>query len=247
MLVKQAEMQPVRQAAIQQDTGAAKQGVLQQESFATPLALIAGYIDAYGYINYKTYSSFMSGNTTQTGLHAGQGNLQEMWHSFFPIAAFVVGVFVGVLMLHSQLRQPLRWVLALVAFLLVAGLADARLGLFPEWVGVVLLCVAMGAMNTSISKVGSQSVGLGYVSGTLNNLAQQIALAVKHQPVANPRNDKDTNGQRILILFGIWASFAIGALLGGAATPKFAAWTLLLPILVLVILTVIKRASLNKA
>lgn len=39
-----------------------------QERMATLLALVSGYVDAYAYLNYKTYASFMSVNTTQTSL-----------------------------------------------------------------------------------------------------------------------------------------------------------------------------------
>ena len=37
------------------------------ERLAAALAMIAGFIDAYGFITYGVYVSFMSGNTTQTG------------------------------------------------------------------------------------------------------------------------------------------------------------------------------------
>jgi uncharacterized membrane protein YoaK (UPF0700 family) len=43
-----------------------------QERLATGLAMLAGFVDAYGIITYNTYLSFMSGNTTQTGYRAGQ-------------------------------------------------------------------------------------------------------------------------------------------------------------------------------
>ena len=46
------------------------QGIL-----AALLALIAGYIDSYSLLTYEVYTSFMSGNTTQAGLNAGQGQL----------------------------------------------------------------------------------------------------------------------------------------------------------------------------
>jgi hypothetical protein len=39
------------------------------------LAMVAGYVDAYGFISYRTYLSFMSGNTTQTGFLTGQGHV----------------------------------------------------------------------------------------------------------------------------------------------------------------------------
>ena len=45
-----------------------------QERFAILLALIAGYIDATGLIKWKTYVSFMSGNTTQLGAALAKGN-----------------------------------------------------------------------------------------------------------------------------------------------------------------------------
>jgi Protein of unknown function (DUF1275) len=38
-----------------------------KEWLAVGLAMIAGFVDAYGIITYNTYLSFMSGNTTQTG------------------------------------------------------------------------------------------------------------------------------------------------------------------------------------
>jgi uncharacterized protein DUF1275 len=45
-----------------------------QEALAAVLALIAGYVDAYTFLNYQVYGSFMSGNTTQTGLQPGRGD-----------------------------------------------------------------------------------------------------------------------------------------------------------------------------
>jgi hypothetical protein len=39
-----------------------------QEKIAVFLALVAGYTDSTGLIRWKTYVSFMSGNTTQLAL-----------------------------------------------------------------------------------------------------------------------------------------------------------------------------------
>jgi hypothetical protein len=34
-----------------------------EQFYAAGLAMIAGYVDAYGYLTFKTYVSFMSGNS----------------------------------------------------------------------------------------------------------------------------------------------------------------------------------------
>lgn len=160
---------------------------MAQEGLAAVLALIAGYVDAYTFLNYQVYGSFMSGNTTQTGLHAGQGGLAVAAYNFLPIPLFVAGVFSGALIWHSDLARASRWIFGLVAGLLALGLAAVAPGPLPGWFGIMVLSLAMGIMNTSVTRVGDQSVSLGYVSGTLNNLAQHLALAVKGVPLPMPR------------------------------------------------------------
>jgi uncharacterized membrane protein YoaK (UPF0700 family) len=66
-----------------------------QERLAAGLAMIAGYVDAYGYFTFKTYVSFMSGNTTQTGYQTGQGDLAAVVPSLLAIVSFVIGAFTG--------------------------------------------------------------------------------------------------------------------------------------------------------
>jgi uncharacterized membrane protein YoaK (UPF0700 family) len=208
------------------------------------LAVIAGYIDSYVFLNYKVYGSFMSGNTTQTGLQTGQGRLAEAGLNLLPIPLFVAGVFAGTLFVHSSLRHRLSWLLGSVAALLAVAMAAADPGVLPGWSGIILLSLAMGMMNTTVTRVGEQSVSLGYVTGDLNNLAQHLALAVKRVPA--PHGSGDTHGRRATLLAGIWAAFLIGAALAGAATPRFAAWTLVPPILVLLALIAFGRAVMNR-
>jgi uncharacterized membrane protein YoaK (UPF0700 family) len=149
----------------------------------------------------------------------------------------VAGVFAGTLIWHSALAQRSRWLFALVAGLLALGLAAVAPGPLPGWFGIVVLSLAMGIMNTTVTRVGEQQVSLGYVTGTLNNLAQHLALAVKGAPLSHAEGPHDTHLRRA----GIWTAFVIGALLAGAATPNFAAWSLLLPIVILSVLAVSGR------
>jgi uncharacterized membrane protein YoaK (UPF0700 family) len=211
---------------------------------AALLAVIAGYIDSYVFLNYKVYGSFMSGNTTQTGLQTGQGRLAEAGLNLLPIPLFVAGVFGGTLVLHSSLHHRLSWLLGSVAALLAVAMGAADPGVLPAWLGIILLSLAMGIMNTTVARVGEQSVSLGYVTGDLNNLAQHLALAVKRVP--GPHGSGDTHGRRATLLAGIWAAFLIGAALAGAATPRFAVWTLLPPILVLLALVAFGRVIVDR-
>jgi uncharacterized membrane protein YoaK (UPF0700 family) len=217
--------------------------VASQERLAAGLAMIAGYVDAYGYITCKTYLSFMSGNTTQTGSQLGQGHLAAALPSLLAIMFLVIGVFTGTLLPHSGTHQAWRLRFGVVAALLAVIIGVTQLGALASGVGIATLSLAMGMMNTALSHVGAQSVSLTFVTGTLNNIGTHLALAVKRAPLADAQGAWDTHIHRPFLLAGVWASFLTGALLSGAATPRFGVWVLLFPLLILLALALFSRAD----
>lgn len=212
-------------------------------SLVAVLALTAGYVDSFVLQKYMVFASFMSGNTTQTGLQAGQAQFAEAGQDLLPIPLFVAGVFVGTLLLHSGMRYQLRWLLGLVAALLAVVITAAEAAALPGWFSVTMLSLAMGIMNTSVTQIGAQSVSLGYVTGTLNNLGQHLALAVKRLPVPGAEGPWDTHGRRAVLLGSIWTAFLVGALLAGIVTPRFADWSLVPPTVILLLLSAFSAAS----
>jgi uncharacterized membrane protein YoaK (UPF0700 family) len=121
----------------------------------------------------------MSGNTTQTGSLIGQGNLAAAVPALLAIVFFLIGVFTGTVLAHSG-TPPSRWLpFGLVATLLAVIIGVTQLGSSASGVGIATLSLAMGFMNTALSRVGAQSVNLVFVTGTLNTMAQHLALAVK--------------------------------------------------------------------
>jgi len=147
-------------------------------------ALISGYVDSYALLNFGVYASFMTGNTTTGGLHAGQANLAAAGHSLLPIPFFLLGILAGSLVVRLDHHHALRRISLLVAAMLAVAAARAYFA-WPGWLGIMLLSSAMGLLNTSVTQVGGQAVSLGFMTGDLNNLAQHLALqelllAVRH-------------------------------------------------------------------
>ena len=68
------------------------------------LAQIAGYLDGYGLFFLGVYVSFMSRNTTATGLTSGQGNFHVALPSAIAVLSFVTGGFLGNFFSKSRLR-----------------------------------------------------------------------------------------------------------------------------------------------
>ena len=214
-----------------------------QERLAVCLAMIAGYVDAYGFRSYGTYLSFMSGNTTQTGLEIGQGNVAAAAPALLAIMSLVIGAFTGTLLTHSALRQIRSLLFGVVAALLALSIGVTQLDSLANGVGIATLSLAMGVLNTTLSQVGAQSVNLTFVTGTLNKIGSHLALAIKRAPLQDGQGPWDTHRRRAGLLAGIWVGFLSGALLAVAATSLFGVWGLLLPLLTLLTLAAFTRAQ----
>jgi uncharacterized membrane protein YoaK (UPF0700 family) len=205
---------------------------------ATSLALIAGYVDAYGIVALGVYVSFMSGNTTQTGTLTGQGHFAAALPSALAIMFFIIGNFAGALLTHSGLRSSRRALLgAVVAMLAVIMGVTSSVSLNAK-VGIAVIALAMGMMNTTLSQVGGEAVSLTFVTGDLARIARHLAMAIIRAPVQGARGSWDTHLYRAYIVTKVWCGFLAGALLSGAATPYFGVWVLLLPSLILLVLAV---------
>ena len=205
-------------------------------------ALISGYVDSYTLLNFGVYASFMSGNTTSAGLHAGHAKLAAAAHSLLPIPFFVLGIFMGTLLVRANPHHELPRHSLLVAALLTVGIAATYFA-WPGWLSIMILSTAMGIMNTSITHVGGQAVNLGFVTGDLNNLGQHLLMGFKRVPVQQTQGSWDTHWWRAALLSGIWISFLIGAVLGAALGSRFTMWALLLPVLMLLAFVMLERGT----
>ena len=198
--------------------------------------MIAGFIDAYGMITYGVFVSFMSGNTTQTGYQTAEGAFGLASLSALAILFFVIGAFAGTLLVQAAGRLARRAVFGVVAAALAEVVGLTHFGFLSVGFGIAIVSVAMGVMNSAFSRVGAQSVSLTFVTGTLSRVGSHLALAARRAPLADAQGPWDTHLRRALMLSRVWAGFFAGAALSGAATPRYGAWVLLPPALILAVL-----------
>ena len=200
------------------------------------LALIAGYVDAYGLSAFGTYVSFMSGNTTQVGSMTGRGRLVEAVPPALAILFFVCGSCAGTYLTHSRLRHSRRLLFGVVAALLAATAAVSRFGPAEVTAGIATISFSMGIMNTILPRIGAESVSLTFMTGDLNRIGSHVALAFKGVPLPDTQGPWDTQLHRAGLLASLWGSFLIGALISAAMISHLGVWVLVLPCLILVAL-----------
>lgn len=150
-------------------------------ALAVCLSFLAGYVDALGFIELGgVFVSFMSGNSTRLGVAAAMGDSGILLVAGSILCCFVTGVVAGSLLGHWQRKRRMTAILTFVALLLLASALAVSSGL--RFGGVVLMALAMGAVNTLFEKDGEVSIALTYMTGTLVRMGQRIAGAILGGP-----------------------------------------------------------------
>ena len=179
---------------------------------AVSLALIAGYVDGYALHIFTTFVSFMSGNTTFAGTSLGQGHFFPALPALLAIVSFLGGSFSGTWFAHSKLRYSHSLLFTAAALLLVVFLF---VNLHSPNTGIPLLSFAMGLINPTISRVGSEPVSITFVTGTLNKIGAHLALASRRIQPSDAEAPWDTHLHRAALESGVWIGFFTGAILSG--------------------------------
>jgi uncharacterized membrane protein YoaK (UPF0700 family) len=198
------------------------------------LALIAGYLDGYGLLVLGTYVSFMSGNTTTTGLSSGEGNFHAALPSAIAVLSFVSGSFLGNVFIQSKIRHSHRLIFGVIAGLLATVAALELNGVRNPDAGIAMLSLAMGMMNPALSKIGAESVSLTFMTGMLSRVGGHLASAAGGEPLVEGEGRGDSHLARARIDTSIWAGFLVGAALSGIVRSHFRLWALVPPCLVMI-------------
>lgn len=192
----------------------------KQLRVASLLAAVAGYIDAYSLTWLGLYVSFMSGNTTSLGMNVGKAHFGVVIAPSIAILSFVLGSLGSNFALETRAFDVRRAVIFVVSACLFAAMA---IGLTSgsKFLEIAVLSFGMGLVNPVHARVGTEPAGVTFVTGTLNRLGKNIALAVRGQVIANPEGSWDNYWRRAGIDLQLWSSFVGGAMLSGLTTLYF--------------------------
>jgi uncharacterized membrane protein YoaK (UPF0700 family) len=198
----------------------------RQWTLAACLAVLAGYVDAIGFLKLGgLFVSFMSGNSTRLAVAVSERAALFSWLALAIIAAFVGGVILGTLLAHQAGRARKTAVMILVTTLLAGaqGLEVVVGGTLPA----LVLAVAMGSANCVFLRNGEVSIGVTYMTGTLVKLGQHLAAACM-------------GGKRFgwLPYLALWAGLITGATCGALAFGALAVFSLAPAVLAAAALTV---------
>ena len=205
--------------------------ILTQERLAIFLALIAGYIDATGLIKWKTYVSFMSGNTTSLRAAISTGKYGIIITSVTVISCFLLGIYVGTcLSLWKRIKnQILTFYIVsgiLIFYSIIAYFYDIN-----NLLSIAIVGFSMGMMNTIVTSVGNQKVNTDFVTGTLNSLARKIAMLT----MTDDKVEKEEYQSNAIHLLLLWIGFLSGAFIAPFLLDYFGKWTLMIPALLLML------------
>ncbi len=162
---------------------------------AMALALVAGFVDAYGYLGWHVFGANMTGNTVIFAISL----YQDAGRAYLPlmlIALFFAGAIFG-----RAIMDRFKSHTALYAEAGLLGVASFA----PGYAALPIISLAMGIQNTALSTFAGVAANTSFLSGDYAKLGQAIAdIAV--------RRGTDRDRKTISIIWSLIATYACGAL-----------------------------------
>lgn len=204
-----------------------------QEILAVFLAFIAGYTDATGLIQWKTYVSFMSGNTTQLGAAVFSEKYGVIISSAIVISFFLAGIYTGTCLSLSKKLRSTKMIFYMVSGIMILYSIGDYYEHIANGVSIAVIGFSMGLMNTIVTSVGNQKINTDFVTGPLNSLARTAALFV----MSNQADERKEYKVNIFHLLFLWMGFLSGASAAPFLLFYLGNWMLIFPAALLLICT----------
>lgn len=191
---------------------------------AAVLCLIAGYVDAIGYLDYAhVFAANMTGNTVLLWISVAEGEWPRVATYAITLASFLIGGLLaeGAKRAGATPMLPLLVSGVPLVVMYLAGLQDDG--------ALAALAFAMGLQGGSVSRFANINVQTVVVTSTLLKLAE----AAIHRLFPTRRDLESPVPRLALPIFGLtWIAYGLGAAFSLAAR-GFGPLKFLLPLIVL--------------
>jgi len=207
-------------------------------------ALVGGYVDAAGFVLAKTFTGHVTGNLVLAAIAIVAHDWRLTFAHFSAVTCFLAGIPLSVLIARLPAAWPpspllttvggIEVLLIIAAYVAVASRTTAGVEIL-----VICLSLALGLQNGAFRRTGGISVHTNYLTGMITGLiASELEIASQVPPDRTIALDPKSG-----LLFGIWALFVLGAVMGAAATFQFRALGILGAALILLVIIAPNLAS----
>jgi uncharacterized membrane protein YoaK (UPF0700 family) len=178
----------------------------------------------------------MSGNSVAIGIQLWNRDWMEAARRAWPVLVYVIGLFIGRILLGIAARRNIRSLAARafaleIAILLPASFAhslsasQANSAQDFAWIG--LLALAMGLQNATLTHFSWLTLHTGFVTGTLVKMVEQFTkyLNWAYDEVVQPRlgffslmrlSIDQKSFRAGTLLAAVWTAYVVGAFCGAA-------------------------------
>lgn len=196
------------------------------------LAVIGGFLDAYTYIlEGGVFANAQTGNLVIFGINLSQGHFYKALYSFLPILAFIIGVFVSVIV-KNKINIIFDWeivVILIEAFvLLLIAIIPFNL---PRLIVTTSISFVSSMQIQTFRKLVNSPYSTTMCTGNLRSGTEALYLAIF-------KKDKEalekTKRYYTIILF-----FLVGSALGAYLSLQLGRIALLVPMFLLLLCTLL--------
>jgi uncharacterized membrane protein YoaK (UPF0700 family) len=191
------------------------------------MALIAGAVNAGGFLAVQRYTSHMTGIISGIADDLIVSDLTVVLAGIAALLCFIAGAATTAIFINWARRHKLHSEYALslaleAALLMVFGLLGANLNVLVEVfvpTTVLLLCFIMGLQNAIMTKVSRAEIRTTHMTGVVTDIGIELGRLIywnrsKHFP---PDENVRANRQKLKAYLMIFSAFLIGAILGALA------------------------------
>ncbi len=185
------------------------------------LCIVAGAINAGGFLAVGHYTSHMTGVLSSIADHLVLGELGLAIAGLAALTAFVGGAMTTAWMVNWCLRRRLRSAFARpllleAGLLLVFGIFGAAINVFASLfmpLTVLVLCFIMGLQNAVITKISNAEIRTTHVTGLMTDIGIELGKMLYFNRVDSPTKVV-ANRRKLRIHVTLVSFFFMGGVLG---------------------------------